>query len=263
MYLQPLTFPGVHLARVAVAVLLALGVPGAAAADTKETETVDRVVTMRPGGTLTVKNFSGRVEITGSDRSDVAVHAVRRATREHLDRIKLEVTGDGTNVTIEANHRVEKVRGKDNVVETDLTIQVPRDANLDVQVFSSPVTAKGVTGTRHRVKSFSGDLRLDGLSGPVDAETFSGAIEFASGGWAAGHALRFKTFSGDVGVRLPQEAAGSVEFDSFSGDLNSDLPLVLRTKTKRTLRAELGASGAPARGELYVKTFSGDVRLLK
>lgn len=255
--------PGVQLGRVAVAVLVALGIPTAGAADTKETETVDRVVAMQPGGTLTVKNFSGRVEITGSDRSDVAVHAVRRATRENLDRIKLEVTGDGPNVTIEANHRLEKVRGKDNVVETDLTIQVPREANLDVQVFSSPVTVQGVAGARHRVKSFSGDLRLDGLSGPVDAETFSGAIEFASSAWIGGHALRFKTFSGDVGVRLPGEAAGSVEFDSFSGDLNSDLPLALRTKTKRTLRAELGASDAPARGELYVKTFSGDVRLLK
>jgi DUF4097 and DUF4098 domain-containing protein YvlB len=263
MSLQSLTFAGTGIGRAAVAVLLALGVPAAATADTKQTETVDRVVAMQPGGTLTVKNFSGRVEITGGDRSDVAVHAVRRATRENLDRIKLEVTSDGTNVTVEANHRVEKVRGKDNVVETDLTIQVPRDANLDVQVFSSPVVVRGVAGARHKVKSFSGDLHLDGLSGPVDAETFSGAIDFAAGGWSGGHAFRFKTFSGDVAVRLPQEAAGSVEFDSFSGDLNSDLPLVLRSKTKRTLRAEVGASGASARGELYVKTFSGDVRLLK
>jgi DUF4097 and DUF4098 domain-containing protein YvlB len=252
-----------QLGRVALTVLLALGVPGGAAAQAKETETIDRVVAIEPGGTLTVKNFSGRVEITGGDRQDVAVHAVRRATRENLDRIKLDISSDGGNVTIEANQRVEKERGKDNVVETDLTIQLPRNANLDVQVFSSPVTVRGVAGTRHRVKTFSGDLSLEGLSGPVDAETFSGAIHFGSGAWSGGHALRFKTFSGDVDVRLPQEAAGSVEVDTFSGDLNSDLPLVLRSKTKRTLRAEVGAGTGSARGELYVKTFSGDVRLLK
>jgi len=61
-------------------------------------------------------------------------------------------------------------------------------------------------------------------------------------------------------VRLPDSAAGTVEFDSFSGDVNSTVPLTLQSKSKRKMRASLNdASG----GEMTFKTFSGDVRLVK
>ena len=45
--------------------LVALGIPTLASAAQKETERVERTVPMQSGGTLTLKNFSGRVEITG------------------------------------------------------------------------------------------------------------------------------------------------------------------------------------------------------
>ena len=60
---------------------------------------------MQAGGTVTLENFSGRVEITGEPRSDVAIVAIRKATRERLDRIKLDIRSDGRSVTIEANKR--------------------------------------------------------------------------------------------------------------------------------------------------------------
>ena len=53
--------------------LLALGIPGQAAAAAKETERVERTVALAAGGTLTLKNFSGRVEITGEPRQATVV----------------------------------------------------------------------------------------------------------------------------------------------------------------------------------------------
>ena len=94
-----------------------------------------------------MRNFSGRVVVTGADRGDVSVHAVRRATRERLDRIKLDVRQEGGGVIVEANKRQDSSRDDDNVVETDLTIEVPRQANLDIDAFSSPVTVRDVTGS--------------------------------------------------------------------------------------------------------------------
>jgi len=49
-----------------------------------------------------------------------------------------------------------------------------------------------------------------------------------------------------------------VSFNSFSGDLKSDLPLVLRSSGRRSLKAELGNG---TKGRVRVKTFSGDVRI--
>ena len=243
------------------AVLLGLGIPASAhGAQGKETETVTRTAAFSPGASLTVRNFSGRVVITGSDRQDLSMHAVRRGTREQLERIKLDVREEGGGVVIDANQRQESERDHDNVVETDLTIDLPRQANLDINAFSSPITVRDVTGSRHRVKTFSGDQRLERLAGSVDADTFSGSITLVPEGWA--DRLKLNTFSGDIDVQVPPTAGGSVEFDTFSGDFSTDVPLTLRSKAKRAVRADL-PGGDTTKSALLLHTFSGDVRVRK
>src|SRR5688572_27693489 len=131
----------------ALAGIVALASP--ALAQREETERVDRTASIRAGGQLRIKNFSGTVTITGSQRGDIAVHAIRRAPRERLDNIKLEITETGSGVTIEANRKSDNWRDRDresDVVETQLDIEVPADVTLDVQVFSSDVRIAGVTG---------------------------------------------------------------------------------------------------------------------
>jgi DUF4097 and DUF4098 domain-containing protein YvlB len=254
-FLRRVARPGV----IAALVVAGLGIPAGAAA--AETETVSRTAAFTPGATLTVRNFSGRVTVTGTDRQDVSVVAVRRAPRERLDRIKLDVRTEQGGVVVEANKQLDRHRHDDNVVETDLTIEVPRSADLDVETFSSPVVVRGVSGSTHRVKTFSGDARLEGLTGPVDAETFSGGIVLAPGG-AGGERLDLHTFSGHIEVQVPPTAAGAVEFDTFSGDFASDVPLTIRSKEKRTVRADLPGNDG-SKGTLRLRTFSGDVRLRK
>jgi DUF4097 and DUF4098 domain-containing protein YvlB len=249
-----------RLAGAAAVALLALGIPDASAAAAKETERVEKTIPFSSGGTLKLKNFSGSVEITGEQRSDIALVAIRTAPRERLDHIKLDIQANGGTVTIDANKRDGSWHeNNDNIVETAFTLRVPASANLDIDVFSSPVTVSGVTG-KHHVHGFSSDLHLRGTTGPIDAETFSGGIELSPASWVKDQSLRAKTFSGDIEVRLPQSAGGNLEFDSFSGDIDAQMPLTLKSKSKRSLRAELSSGQT---GELYFKTFSGDVRLLK
>lgn len=221
----------------AVALLgaLALASPVAARAEQKETERVDRTAQIRAGGQLKLKNFSGHVTITGSNRADVAIHAVRRATRDRLDHIKLDVQENGSDVTVDANRRDSDWRDRDNnVVETDFDIEVPIETSVDVDVFSSDVTVTGVRG-KQRVKTFSGDVNLSGGEQSVNAETFSGKID----------------------VQIPQGTSAAVDFDSFSGALRTDVPMVYKSSSRRHVRAEIGAGGT----DYYFKTFSGDVRI--
>ena len=138
----------------------ALAVPALVAADrwADETERITRTVKLDPGGTVRVNSFSGRVTITGTDASDVIIEAVRRAPRTRLDRIKLDIhtEGSGRVVVIEANRRLHsfwEFTGN-NVVETDLDVKVPRRTNLDVSVFSAPVTIESVEGSQ-KLNSFS------------------------------------------------------------------------------------------------------------
>ena len=68
--------------------------------------------------------------------------------------------------------------------------------------------------------------------------------------------MQVNTFSGDVTLRLPDNARGDITFDSFSGNFNSDLPVTLssssRTRRRRDLRepapVPLVSSTSPSTG---------------
>jgi len=241
--------------------VLALATPAHAAPGAwDETEHVSRTIQLEPGGTLQLKNFSGRVTITASDRPEVVIDAVRRATRSRLDRIRLDIHTSGSHtVVVDANQRDHSWWNFDgsNVVETDFDIKVPRRTNLDLSVFSSPVSVDGVEGS-HTVHGFSSKLVLTDVTGSVRAHTFSGSVSIREKSWQPNQTVDVDTFSGSIELHVPDSARGTVTFNSFSGHLNSEMPLTLHTSNRRSLRAELGGGGD---GTFRFKTFSGSVKI--
>jgi hypothetical protein len=243
--------------------VLALAMPAHASPGIlDETEHVSRTIPMDPGGTLKLKNFSGHVTITASDRPEVVIDAVRRASRSRLDRIALDIHTSGSNVVVvDANQHDRSwlhFAGGNNVVETDFDIKVPRRTHLDLSVFSSPVSVDGVEGS-HTVHGFSSRLVLTDVSGSVRAHTFSGSVTIREKSWEPNQTIDVDTFSGNVDLHVPDSARGTVTFNSFSGRLNSEMPLTLHSSSRRALRAELGGSGDG--GILRFKTFSGSVKI--
>jgi len=217
---------------------------------------------MDPGGTLRLKNFSGRVTITGSDTPEIVIDAVRRATKDRLDRIKLDIHTSGSNVVVvDANQRDHTwwdFAGGNNVVETDFDIKVPRQTRLDVSVFSSPVNVSGVEGS-HRLHGFSSPLVLNDVAGSVQAHTFSGPVTIRENSWESSRTIDVDTFSGSIDLHVPDSAHGSVTFSSFSGRLNSVMPLTMHSSSRRAINAELG--GGSDGGTFRFKTFSGNVKI--
>lgn len=220
------------------ALLLSLVVAAPLSAQTN-TETVDKTLSLAPGGTLKLKTFSGRVRITGGSGDQVVIKAVRRAKQDRLDDIKLEITQSGNTIEVDANHRLVE-RRNDNVVETDFEIQVPARTRLDIKTFSAPVTVIGVNEDQH----------IDG---------FSSSVTIESAEWGD-HDLDINTFSGGVRLRLPATARGSIDFNTFSGHFESDLPVTLNNSSRRNFRGSLNGGG---NGDFKLKTFSGDVSIRK
>jgi len=222
----------------------------------RETETIDRTLSLAPGGTVQLKTFSGRVNITGAGGDQVVIKAVRRATRDRLDDIKLEITQSGNVVDIDANHRLRE-RRNDNVVETDFDIQVPNQVRLDLRTFSAPITVSNVGGDLV-VEGFSSEIRLTDVTGPKRVKTFSGRVTVEARNWSDGDDMNVNTFSGDVTLRLPDSARGDITFDSFSGTFNSDLPVTLSSSSRRNFRGALNGGGS---SNFRLNTFSGSVRI--
>jgi DUF4097 and DUF4098 domain-containing protein YvlB len=229
--------------RITTLVLVALTLSaGPAAAQQKETETVDRTIAFSRGGTLRLKNFSGDVRITGTSGNDVVIHAVRTAPRDRLDNIKLDIQVEGSTINVEANRKTPGWNRKDNdVVDTRFEIQVPSATSLELRVFSS-------------------DLIVRDTTGDIDAHTFSGNIDLDVSSGSAAPDLKAETFSGDITARVPPASNGRVAFNTFSGDLRSELPLTLHDRSRRNINADLGSGSG---SKLEFKTFSGDLRLVK
>jgi DUF4097 and DUF4098 domain-containing protein YvlB len=231
---------------------------GAREREEKQTERVDRTIPFAPGGTLHLKNFSGAIRITGSNTGQVVIAAIRRATRERLDRIKLDIQASASEITINANQQsTDRSERNNNVVETEFDISIPSDTRLDVDAFSSDVRITDVQG-KQRAHTFSGLIDLRGATGPLDLESFSGDIQFEIVDATASPDVEAKTFSGGITATMPDATSGRLRFDSFSGDIRSDIPLTLESGGKRSFRGHLNSGGA---SEIYFKTFSGDVRI--
>ena len=225
------------MTRATFALIFALVLVSPLSAQTN-TETVDRTLTMQPGGTLRLKTFSGRVRITGGSGDQVVIHAVRRGRQDRLDDIKLEITQSGNTIEVDANHRLVE-RRNDNVVETDFDIQVPARTRLDIKTFSAPVTVIGVSESQ-KIDGFSSDIRIEASQ------------------WSDGNNLDINTFSGDVHLRLPDSARGELDFNSFSGRFESDLPVTMTNSSRRNFRGALNGGGS---GDFRLKTFSGSVSI--
>src|SRR4026209_639651 len=208
-----------------LAVLLLALVAAPAAGPRKETETVDRTLPFRSGGTVKLKNFSGDARITGTATNDVVVHAVRKGTREQLDNIKLDIQASGSTIEIEANRRNPSWDEHDNnVVETEFEIQVPSATELDLH-------------------AFSGNLIVRGTTAGIEAKTFSGDVDLDVSTASAAPDVKAETFSGDIATRLPDVSKGHLRVNSFSGDFRSDFPVMLRSKSKRDISADIGTGG--------------------
>lgn len=231
-----------------------------AESEQKETERVDRTIPFSPGGTLHLKNFSGTIRITGTNDGQVVIAAVRRATRDRLDHVKLDIQTTGSEITINANKTDSEWRDRNNnVVETEFDIKVPSDTRLDIDAFSSDVQVAGVHG-KQRAHTFSGAIVLRGADGPLSLESFSGDIEFEVVDATASPDFEVKTFSGNINADIPEATSGNVQFNSFSGSFRSDIPLTMETGGRRSFRGRLNNGGG---SDIRFKTFSGDVRIRK
>jgi hypothetical protein len=214
----------------------------------RQTETVDRTLPFPSGGTLKLNNFTGPVRITAGSGRNFVMKAVRRGTAERLKEIQLVVESSGSVITVEANKRDRDDSrrwrddyndGRNSIIETDFEIQVPADARLEIDTFSSDIIVRGISGDQ-RLKTFSGDLEVDATSGAP--------------------ALQVETFSGTMRVRLPDNPKGDVEFNTFSGSFDTDYPVSMNSSRRRDIRGQLpGGAGR----SLRFKSFSGTLRLTR
>src|SRR6516225_10347795 len=102
----------------------------AASASDTVTEEFHRTVPLSANGRVALGNINGNVTITGWDRNEVQIDAVKKAdSQEKLSEATIEVDASSDSVRIKT--RYPEHRTNNNPASVSYTLHVPRAARLD------------------------------------------------------------------------------------------------------------------------------------
>lgn len=164
---------------------------------------MDKTFTTEGPASLYVEIGSGDVTIHTTETTETEIHVEGR----DADAVTVEQRGEQI-VVIGPPRRVALFGGGP---ELDVRVTMPLDSDLATKLGSADLTATGRYGAA-RIRSGSGDVRVDHLTDDAVVETGSGDIEIES---ALGD-LRVRAGSGDVAIG---RTAGSVVVSTGSGSV--------------------------------------------
>lgn len=245
-----------------------------ASALTASAQEFQKSYNLEPGGTISVTNVSGDINITGYDGSAVTVAGFKEG--RDRDLVEVEDTSGAGRVAL----RVRYPRECNCDASIRFEVRVPRSVNFDfhrISTASGNIKAEGVTG-RLDLNTASGDVTLRGVSGEVRAASASGTVRVrdaagtVNASTASGNVdvelarlegtgdMRFSSASGDVSVRLPSSLDARVDMSTASGSIETDFPIEVKKDQYSSGYTAHGQLGSGSRS-LKISSASGDVKL--
>jgi hypothetical protein len=200
---------------------------------------------------------SGQIQVHGWDRPEVKVTAT--SVRQ------LELQGGGANpaqrVDVLASNRPGGAPGEFAVSEcrgvTDLSINMPKGATVEIQVRSGDIEVAQVAEAR--IKAISGDINLSNITRAVEASTIGGDLSLVN---SRGR-IRLTTIGGDIDAAdiLNVEPGDDFSAHTTSGDI--DLVNVAHARlSAATTSGLITLTGKLARRGTYeFNSISGDIVL--
>jgi DUF4097 and DUF4098 domain-containing protein YvlB len=148
-------------------------------------------------------------------------------------------------------------------VGSDLHVSTA-SGNVELSGIKGNVRASTVSGVIHITKpgarveagNTSGEIEIQGASNDVKAHAISGLVS-VQGNPGADSYWDLKSVSGGVQLRVPAAANLHLTAEASSGDIRSDIPIVVEEQGKHTLRAHMGSGG----GRVDAHTVSGEIRV--
>jgi hypothetical protein len=229
---------------------------------------------LAPGGSITIKNVSGDINITGYDGATVEVIAYKEG--RDRNQVSVENLSTANRVSLRADY--EEHCNCDASLRFE--VKVPRSVRFnfdEISTASGNLNAENVTG-RVEMNTASGDVMLTGVSGEIRASSASGSVKVrdAAGNVSASSAsgdvdveltrvegegdMRFTSASGNVNVRLPASIDARVEMSTVSGSIETNLPIEVKNSEHGPGSRARGQLGGGSR-LLKISSASGDVSL--
>jgi DUF4097 and DUF4098 domain-containing protein YvlB len=209
---------------------------------------IDTTVKLDRGGAVDLSLISGKIRVTGWDRSDVKISASIES-----GRLEFEANSSRVRLSVDNEDTGGRRRNHNNVGEARYDVSVPRGSRLILEAVSGDVIATGSQG-EIEATSVSGDVTVSDGVGSVSAEAVSGSVSVArvKGG------LRTETVSGDLRA---EDVTGDTEASSVSGGIR-----LVRVQSKdvrtETVSGDIVYTGTiEPSGRYGFESHSGTIRL--
>jgi DUF4097 and DUF4098 domain-containing protein YvlB len=197
-----------------------------------------------------VRTVSGEVRVDGQPREVSASSRSGSVTVSATTaRVKAESVSGEVRVAGDVRDRVEA-----STVSGDLSVEA-RTPEAHVETVSGDVVIGALSG-RAEVNTVSGDVRLAGHRIQADVRSVSGDVSI-EGDLDGQAATQINTHSGDVRLSLARGAGAELDFSSFSGDVDGDVPGGMRMTRSGAHEQHFVVGRGGAR--VVVHTFSGDL----
>jgi DUF4097 and DUF4098 domain-containing protein YvlB len=217
----------------------------------------DKTYPLEPGGSVELQNVNGSVELSGWDRNEVQVRAVKTARRNEADltRVTIEVAAKPSAVAVMT--RYPQDQGVE--VAVDYAIRVPHGARLKlISTVNGAVRISGVENAGE-LRTVNGDIEVYDSAGPVTAHATNGNVHLELHRFNDTGAASAETTNGSIVLAIPFGTRADLEARSMNGDFWSELPLSLESSLwPREVRGKIGGGG----GSIRLRTVNGGIRVV-
>ena len=132
---------------------------------------------VKPGGTLSIDNFNGSIEISSWEKDEVDVNGIKYGgTEELLRQVKVEGEQQGNVVRL----RTVRPEGRRGNCGAKYIVRVPKQMMLDGIVSSNGgIRIENIVGNA-RLQSSNGSIKLRMVDGKVEAKTSNASIDIST-----------------------------------------------------------------------------------
>ncbi|MFC1563870.1 DUF4097 domain-containing protein [candidate division KSB1 bacterium] len=128
---------------------------------------------LNSGGSFSVSNVNGAVEIESWDRNEVEIEVIER--RRGSDEIEVEFDVNDDRINVQLYHDRDRWRGGRSS-SANIRVKVPKKVELRAETVNGDVTIENIEGVVD-AQTTNGDLRITGIAGDVEANTTNGRVE--------------------------------------------------------------------------------------
>ena len=201
------------------------------------------------GGRVALANINGSVHLTGWDRDEVKVDAVKYArSKERLDQAKIVIDASKDYVSIRTEYPDHNLTFSDdnwdNPASVEYTLSVPRNARLDgIKLINGSLDVQGIAG-EVRASCINGHLKASGLGGPVKLSTINNRLE-AQFDRLGTTSVELASVNGSVLLTMPSDSKAELEASTVHGGISNDFGLRVRNHriVGHDLHGELAGGG--------------------